>query len=316
MVKQTKQQTPTKTAPIEEQRNEAATATKEKASVPAKQESTELTEADAMAALLAEQKAAVGGGLSSDQADNLIPFIYVLQPLSPQVMKGDAARIPDAEAGDIWLRNGPVIKGEDGMLFQPCFHYKDIVEWIPDRGGFVGRHDISCLPNVELKKGWTGTLSDVKEVKDDEDPNAPPRYVRSSNNNEVVETRYYVGYVLVPGLPPMPYVIPLASSGHTFGKGFMTMQRQQVLADGSPSLCSWNFFYRLRTTMKTNKKGSWYTYTAMMERGVKSLDEFYRGKALNESFAAGEKKLDDTQMDRGAASGAGASSDGELSNDE
>src|SRR5258708_4431967 len=60
------------------------------------------------------------GGLSKDQADNLIPFIYVLQPLSPQVMKGDAARIEGAEAGDIWLRNGPVIKGEDGMLFQPC----------------------------------------------------------------------------------------------------------------------------------------------------------------------------------------------------
>jgi len=270
--------------------------------------------------LIRRMKTDAGGGLSKDQADNLVPLIYLLQPLSPQVMKGDAARIDGAEAGDIWLRNAepPIIKGDtEGMLFQPCYFYKDIVEWIPNRGGFVGRHDIECLPNVALKKGWTGTLTDVKEVVDDDKPNAFPRYVRSSNNNEVVETRYFVGYVYPKVGQPMPFIIPLASTGHSFGKQWMFLQNSQTLPDGSPSDKSWVFLYRLKTTMKTNSEGSWYMYTVQKERMVKNMEEYERGAALNKAFLTGEKKADDSQMDTNVAgAGAGRAETGPLDNDE
>lgn len=251
-------------------------------------------------ALFNKMKSDPGGGLSKDQADNMVPLIYLLQPLSPQVMKGDPERIPDAEAGDVWLRNAekPIIKGEVGMLFQPCYFYKDIVEWIPNRGGFVGRHDIACLPNVSTKKGWTGTLTDVKEIKDEEEPNAPPRYVRSSNNNEVVETRYFVGNVYFEdGRLPLPFVIPLSSTGHSFGKQWMFLQNSQCLPDGSQIDKSWAVIYRLKTSMKTNTKGSWYMYTVQKERMIGTMDEFERGAALNKAFASGEKKIDDEGMD-------------------
>lgn len=312
MVKSVKQNQ-SKTTPLEPQRQEAA-ANK----VPATGKPQELvTASDDMEALLTRAKSEPGGGLSKDQSDNLVPLIYLLQPLSPQVMKGDAARIDGAEAGDIWLRNSepPIISGDDGMLFQPCYFWKDIVEWIPDRGGFVGRHDISCLPNVSLNKGWTGTLSDVKEVTDEDEPNAFPRYVRSSNNNEVVETRYFAGYVYPEGGLPQPFIIPLASTGHSFGKQWMFLQNAQVLPDGTPCDKSWVFLYRLKTTMKTNKKGSWYTYTVMKERMVKGLDEYERGSTLNKAFVSGEKRPDDDQMDRGST-GTGPVDSGTLSNDE
>lgn len=259
------------------------------------------------------------GGQSHDQADNLVPLIYLLQPLSPQVMKGDAARITGAEAGDIWLRNAepPIVKGETGLLFQPCYFYKDIVEWIPDRGGFAGRHDISCLPNIELKKGWTGTLSDVKAIPDDENPNAPPRYVRSSNNNEVVETRYFVGYVYPENSngQPMPFIIPLASTGHSFGKTWMFLINSQTLPNGKPCEASWKFFYRLKTTMKTNAKGSWYMYTVQKERMAKTLEEVKRGAALCVAFEAGEKKIDDSMMAQAGEAGV-PGAQGELNNNE
>src|SRR5438477_259916 len=84
--------------------------------------------------VMARIRGDAAGSLSKDQADNLVPLIYLLQPLSPQVMRGDPARIDGAEPGDIWLRNSerPIIKSEKGMLFQPCFFYKDIVEWVPN----------------------------------------------------------------------------------------------------------------------------------------------------------------------------------------
>lgn len=250
-------------------------------------------------ALLARMKSDPGGGLSKDQADNLVPIIYLLQPLSPQVMKGNPARIEGAEAGDIYLRNAedPIIKGEEGMLFQPCHFWKDIVEWVPDRGGFAGRHDISCLPNVSEGKGWTGSLKDVKEIQDEDDPNAWPRYIRSSNNNEVVETRYFAGYVYFDdGRQPLPFIIPLSSTGHSFGKQWMFLMNSQTLPDGTPSDKSWIYFYRLKTTMKTNTKGSWYSYTVTKERGVETIVELDRGLALNAAFVTGAKKVDDEMM--------------------
>lgn len=265
--------------------------------------------------LFNRMKSDPGGGLSKDQADNLVPLIYLLQPLSPQVMKGDAARIEGAEAGDIWLRNAedPIVKGEVGMIFQPCHFWKDIVEWIPDRGGFVGRHDISCLPNVSLNKGWTGTLKDVQEIQDEDDPNAWPRYVRKSNNNEVVETRYFAGNVYFDdGRPPLPFIIPLSSTGHSFGKQWMFLQNSQTLPDGSPNDKSWVVLYRLKTIMKTNTKGSWYSYTVQKERMVKNIQEYERGLALNQAFASGEKKIDDEMMDRTDTKTAA----GDLNNDE
>lgn len=255
------------------------------------------------------------GGLSKDQADNLVPLIYLLQPLSPQVMKGDPAQIKGAEAGDIWLRNAedPIVSGGDGIIFQPCHFWKDIVEWIPDRGGFVGRHEISCLPNVALNKKWTGTLSDVQEIEDEDDPNAWPRYVRKSNNNEVVETRYFAGNVYFDdGRPPLPFIIPLSSTGHSFGKQWMFLQNSQTLPDGSPNDKSWVFLYRLKTILKSNSKGQWYSYTVQKERMVANMDEYERGLALNQAFATGEKKIDDEMMDPAGVGGAA----GDLNNDE
>lgn len=284
-----------------------------------KQNTAVTTEEEIDAATLALLNEDKQGGQSHDQADNLVPLIYLLQPLSPQVMKGDAARIDGAEAGDIWLRNAepPIVSGDTGILFQPCYFYKDIVEWIPDRGGFVGRHDISCLPNVELRKGWTGTLTDVKEVKDEDEPNAQPRYVRSSNNNEVVETRYFVGYVYPEVGQPMPFIIPLASTGHSFGKTWMFLINSQTLPNGKPCEASWKFFYRLRTTMKTNSKGSWYMYKVEKERMARTLEELKRGEALNIAFATGEKKADDEMMAQAGEAGAARAGAGEpLNNDE
>lgn len=257
------------------------------------------------------------GGLSKDQADNLVPLIYLLQPLSPQVMRGDPSRIEGAEPGDIWLRNSenPIVKSEKGMLFQPCYFYKDIVEWIPNRGGYVGRHDIDCLANSATNKPWSGTLSDVKEIVNDEKPNAPPRYIRSSNNNEVVETRYFVGYVYPETGQPLPFIIPLSSTGHSFGKQWMFLQNSQTLPDGRPIDKSWIVLYRIKTSMKTNTEGSWYMYTVQKEFDLltlqsmatddkriagrpsiapdKAMDMYQRGAALSNAFVTGDKKADE-----------------------
>lgn len=75
--------------------------------------------------------------------DVAIPYVLILQSLSPQVKKGDH-KIPGAEEGDIFntvSRN--VVKGALGINVIPCAFQKRWVEWVSRDagGGFVKSHE-------------------------------------------------------------------------------------------------------------------------------------------------------------------------------
>jgi hypothetical protein len=219
-----------------------------------------------------------GAGVSKAQDDNLVPLIYVLQPLSPQIDKRDDKYVEGAEPADIWLRNAatPIVKGEEGIAFQHCFFSIDWVEWVPrDKGGgFVARH--KTIPE------------DAKKTADPQNPNRV-RYVRP-NGNEVIQTRYHVGYALVKNAVPLPYVIPMSSSGHTVSREWMFRMNQKSLADGSTAP-AFGFIYRLRTRRRTNQLGSWFVWDVSDERWA-TLEEIKRGASLFEAFSSGEKQVE------------------------
>jgi hypothetical protein len=221
-----------------------------------------------------------GAGVSKAQDDNLVPLIYVLQKMSPQVDKGNDKYILNAEPADIWLRNAsnPIAKGEEGIAFQHCYFSIDWVEWVPrDKGGgFVARH--KKIPE------------DAKKMVDPQNP-TKVRYVRP-NGNEVIQTRYHVGYAMT-GDAPLPYVIPMSGSGHTVSREWMFRMNQKTLADGSTAP-SFGFIYRLRTRRRTNQLGTWFTWDVADERWA-TLEEVNRGAALFEAFASGEKVVEAEQ---------------------
>jgi hypothetical protein len=104
----------------------------------AKKESTELAIFDPSVML---QDSGIGfQGL--DVKDIAIPYIAILQALSPQVKKGEQ-KIPGAEEGDIFNNvTSKVVKGSTGISVVPCAYQKRYVEW-KDRlkgGGFVKSH--------------------------------------------------------------------------------------------------------------------------------------------------------------------------------
>lgn len=229
-----------------------------------------------ISSLLAERMARdVGKGVSKDQSDNMVPLIYILQAQSPQVMKRNAQHIEGAEAGSIWLRGvaDPVIDGEEGILFQPCYFSKDWVEWIPRDagGGFVGRH--ASLP------------SDAKNIADPRNPNRM-NYMRP-NGNQLRETRYHAGIVHGRGAP-MPFVIPMSSSGHTTSRAWMFLMNSKHLAGGGTAP-SFSQLYRLRTKLRTNAQGEWYAWDVSEEGWVNSVKDYELGKALYDAFDSGTK---------------------------
>ena len=230
------------------------------------------------AALATRMQADAGKGVSTAQEDNLVPLIYLLQALSPQVNKRGNDYIDGAEAGSIWLRNSPhpIVNGEVGILFQPCHFHKDWVEWVPrdSGGGLVARYE--NLPK------------DAKSVVDDKNPNKV-RFV-TPNGNEVMETRYHAGYAILDDGTALPYIIPLTSSGHGISRQWMFMMNSHATADGSV-VPSWARTYRLKTKQRSNAAGTWFTWEVSEGDWVNDA-AYERGARLFKAFETGTKQAD------------------------
>lgn len=242
-------------------------------------------------AYLQERLAAdAGKGVSHRQEDNLIPIIYVLQSQSPQVLRRNPAFIEGAEAGFLWLRNSPLplINGEEGVAFQPCYFNIDYVEWLPrdsgggSGGGFIARH--LKLPD------------DAQKMVDERNPNKV-WWVRE-NGNEIIETRNHYGFILG-GLYALkewpkavwPFMIPLSNSGHSVSRSWMTLMNQFFGPNGEEPV-SFSRYYHLTTKLRTNSQGEWFVINPEDGGWVRSAEEYDRGLALHRAIAAGELKAE------------------------
>lgn len=233
-----------------------------------------------------------GEGISTNPADYLIPMIYVLQPLSPQVLRDKPDMfIEGAEPGHIYLKNSlEPIQGD--IWFQPCFHYHKWVEWIPRKqgGGFVASydHDGRQVPPESLK---------ATPYRDPENPKAQ-RY-KINGANDLVDTAYYVGYVLEEDCTkPREYILPLASTQHTFGKRMMGEAKNRITPKGSQASLP-SSMYHVITKMRSNQAGEWYVYDFPDPAGdpdsvVKwvTQDQLIMGRRLRDAFKEGIVKAD------------------------
>jgi hypothetical protein len=240
-----------------------------------------------------------GSGVATDQSDLLIPMIRILQALSPEVEKKGTAYIPGAEPGMGLMKNAPnpLINMEDGILFQPVYNNKAVVEWVPRQsGGGGGGGFVTSYP--EMPKNAARVA----------DPNNPKKTmtINPETGNILVETRYQGGFVISENNPPMPAVIPFSSTGHTVAKGWNFLMSQKVLQGKRAD--AWAVYYRIKTKLKTRGSQNWYIFD-IQDAGpldpktnhpetlwVPTVDDYNRGKALYDSLASGKVK-----MEQGAA---------------
>ncbi len=283
-----------------------------------------------------------GLGVSTSAEDNLVPLLYVLQPLSPQVDRRSPQYIEGAEAGDIYLRNAPpgmeIIKAnaenaraagvaDFGILAQPCHFYRDVAEWVPrDEGGgggkgFVARHE------VERAKEVAGAKPGVDRKTGKVDPNA---WTTADGEHDLVENRNHA-VLLHHGGRVLPYLIPLNSTGHSVSRAWMSKINQKVMgaeavhasasdreakiealrrnleAAGKPSVYpSFAYLYKLTTEQRQNNEGKWFVLKAEDARWA-TADEYRSGRRLNQQFRSGEKKAAAPEAEAGAGAPAAVS---------
>jgi hypothetical protein len=252
-----------------------------------------------------------GEGVPTDQKDFLIPMARVLDPKSPEVEKRGPNYVPNAEPGDILIKNAPIplIKGDKGFIFQPCSIECAVIEWVPRSkgggggGGFVAKHPENYLT----------TSKDCELRPHPEDPTKRIWFSKITNNM-LVETRYYGGYAILENSPPMPLVLPFASTGHTVAKQWNMLIALKRVNNNPVDL--WAVYYHVATRLKQRRDQAWYLFDI---RDAGPLDaatqlpttlwaptqaDYDRGKTLHDSLAAGTKAFEQQPLDGGIVTGA------------
>lgn len=239
-----------------------------------------------------------GAGLPTKTDDFLIPMAKVLGPQSPEVLKGNPALVKGAEAGDILIKNAPkpLVKAEQGLLFQPCFRDEAVIEWLArGKGGGGGSGFVARHPHDYLE-----TSDNVKRVQD---PNAKTSkdarmiWINAKTGNSLTHTRYVSGYMISDNSPPMPLVLPFSSTGHTVAKQWNMMMANQRLPNSDTPVDIWLVYYRVSTKLRTRGDQSWYIFDVSNAAKdgapmfIKTREDADRGRNLHESLSRKERDI-------------------------
>ncbi len=215
-----------------------------------------------------------GAGFEGTTAKDLsIPFLSILQPLSPQVQEQNPK---DAESGQIFNTvTRELTDGDEGVLFLPCHKEGPIwVEWVPRKkgGGFVGLHD----PESDAVKQGSPIMNDEGK---------PTRKLRHGEN-ELIETFYAYGLLLDPedGVTTMGFaVVSFTSTKIKAYRDWITaMYTYRVSTPGGKKVNPPLFANRsrLKTFKRTTDAGTWYNFQ------IEPFNETWAQGALNPGVEA------------------------------
>jgi hypothetical protein len=218
-----------------------------------------------------------GAGLNNLTAqDFAIPFIGILQSLSPQVKPVKAGGLEGAKIGMIFNTvTKELIDGDEGIVVIPCAYQKKWIEWKPRSagGGFVKQHD-----NEDI---MASTTADAKN------DNYLP------NGNTVVPTANYFVIIIKNGLPETA-VLSMTKTQITKAKKWnnimSSIKKQGKTGIYTPPMYSHK--YRL-TTIEQEKSGfSWYGWEIANAGELTSADValYNLAKKLNKEVEAGMLK--------------------------
>jgi hypothetical protein len=258
----------------------AVAATKKKSNLPA--------------GLMADLEGDAGMGTEGVTAeDMLIPFLAILQALSPQVDKRDSDYVDGAEPSMIYNSALQTLyDGEDGIQIIPVKYRKVHNEWVPRSagGGYVGERDATIMDETER---------DEKSGRD-----------VLPNGNEVVGSGDWYVLVLNPDGTQDQAVISFSMTQMKKSRRMMTMIKSVALKNQAGATFGPPMFYnvfKLTTVPEENDKGKWFGWDIEPNGNVFDLDngeELYESaKGLYMAVAAGTVKAAPPANEPGPNSG-------------
>lgn len=215
--------------------------------------------------------------------DMAIPFIQILQALSPQVKRGDQ-QISGAKEGDIFNSvTNEVFDGSEGILFIPATFRKAVVEWKPreEGGGFVAQYD---------------DISEIEGVTRSHDGK-----MITPTGNVLVDTAYHYGLMVDPVTGDYTQVvISMTSTQLKKSRKWITLMSNLKLtkSDGTkftPPM--FGYMYKLTTVPEENASGSWSGWDIELYGQTSSIDLYTAAKLFAENISKGLVRVAPAQPD-------------------
>jgi hypothetical protein len=218
-----------------------------------------------------------GEGAAYDSSEMQIPFVRILQAMSPQLKKREAEYIEGSEQGDMF---NTVTKqhwtGEDGITVIPCYQTTKYLEFTPrDQGGGF-RGEIPATDPVLQRTERQG----AKEML--------------PNGNELVKSDQHYCLVVEADGTYQPVVIDMKSSQLKVSRRWKTqIAMQKIKHPKTGAMITPPLFatqWKFTTIEESNDQGSWFNYQIEKVGLLESRDLMLEAKSFRDSVAAGEVK--------------------------
>ncbi len=214
-----------------------------------------------------------------------IPFLNILQDLSPQVKKKMAGYVEGARPGQFYQT---VTQGlYDQVTVIPCHFSQVFIEWIPrnkqtsgNKTGFVATYDA-----VE------GSAKAKFAVRQEGKLVLP-------NGNELQDTREHYVLQILPDGSTQAALIALKSSGLKVSRRWMSQMQTATIEIAGKIIPApmFAFSYTLGSEEEANEQGSWYQWTVSNRQRITDVEVYRRAKLFGASMAQGKVKVNYEEM--------------------
>jgi hypothetical protein len=203
------------------------------------------------------------------------PRVTIIQAMSPQRQKANPDYVAEAEEGDLFFSgNNSCISSDTGLLFLPVYYNKTLVEWrLREKGGgLVTVHQ----PDSDLLNRCTR--------------DSQGRLVTPGGDTQLTTTANHYGYALIDDAPQR-CVINMTGAQLKHSRAWNTMIQGTKL-QGSKGLYTppaYSHWYKLKTQVESNDRGTWYSYSISQERVLeeKEADLFKDAEDFSKFCASG-----------------------------
>ena len=218
-------------------------------------------------------EADAGVGLENITTDDMqIPFIRIIQALSPQLQKDDPLYIKGAEQGDIFNTvSQEVYKQDEGVTVVPAFFEKKFLEFQlrSSGGGFV--RELAADDKDIAMTNREGTIEMLP------------------NGNELVRTHQHLVIAMSADGTIAPSVLDMKKTQLKVSRRWNTLKNSARLPSGA-LMPIYGTAWQVTTVLEANDQGKWFNYkldrvndiTPTIEKMMLEARNMYQGVAKGE----------------------------------
>jgi hypothetical protein len=226
--------------------------------------------------IMADMAEFAGEGMDIITADDMqIPFVRILQALSPEIQKNDPKFIKGASAGDLVNTvTGQIWEGDDGLVVIPCGYTMKYLEFglRESGGGFQG----------EIPSNHPDIANTTRDGANE---------VLPSGNELVRSAQHLVMIVDMKTGATQQAICDMKKTQLKVSRRWNT-QMKMVQYQGANGLFNppmWGTAWKLITVSESNDRGTWYNYSvSRVEPGDVPGQAFSAARSFFQSFKSGD----------------------------